>query len=88
MEGLRRWSVGTIGIYGDAPNFEILGCLCWRGQVIPPELEDHPQFEFYERRKADLSSDEDQKLINDYWCNLDETTRVNGLAPRTIRLWK
>jgi elongation factor 1-gamma len=88
MEGLRRWSVGTIGIYGNAPAFEILGCLCWRGQVIPPELEDHPQFEFYERRKADLNSDEDQKLINDYWCNLDETHQVTGLTPRTIRLWK
>lgn len=88
MEALRRFSAGTIGIYGQEPNLDVKGCLMWRGQVVPIELEEHPQFEYYERRKADLSNDEDQKLINDYWCNLDESTTVEGSNPRVIRLWK
>mmetsp|Transcript_5418 Transcript_5418/g.5380 ORF Transcript_5418/g.5380 Transcript_5418/m.5380 type:complete len:413 (+) Transcript_5418:33-1271(+) len=88
MEGLRRWSFGTLGIYGADGNLDIKGCLCWRGQDIPPELVEHPQFEYYDRKKFDLNSDDDQKLINDYWCNVEENTTVEGVQPRAIRFWK
>ena len=43
---------------------------------------DHPQFEYFQKRKLDPKNDTDYKLIEEFWCaNLDEV--VDGLRFRT-----
>jgi len=42
LEGFRKYSFGKICMLGEEPNFELMGVLLVRGQVIPQELIDHP----------------------------------------------
>ena len=50
---LRKHCLGSLGVYGDEPNLEIIGILMWRGKEIPQPMIDHPQFEFWQKRKLD-----------------------------------
>jgi elongation factor 1-gamma len=88
MESIRRFSFGTMGIYGQVPTLEIKGCLLMRGQEVLQGLLDHPQFEYCKRRKADWENDNDRKLIDDFWGNVNEAETVEGLEVQVIRFWK
>ena len=88
MESIRRFSFGTMGIYGQVPSLELKGCLLMRGQEVLQGLVDHPQFEYCKKRKADFENDNDRKLIEDYWGNVNENESVEGLEVQTIRFWK
>jgi hypothetical protein len=48
---------------------------------------DHPQFEFYNKRKLDVSKEEDRKLAEDYFITKEEGT-VEGLTVQTYKLYK
>ena len=88
MEAIRRFSFGTMGIYGQVPSLELKGCLLMRGQEVLQGLVDHPQFEYCKKRKADFENDNDRKLIEDYWGNVNENESVDGLELQVIRFWK
>ena len=88
MESIRRYSFGTIGIYGEVPSLEIRGCLLMRGQDILQGLLDHPQFEYCKSAKVNWENDEDKKRLEDFWTNVNEDQQVDGLVPQTIRFWK
>ena len=38
MERLRKYSFGTMGVYGEEPDLEILAVFMWRGKGIPAEV--------------------------------------------------
>jgi len=88
MEGIRRFSFGIMGIYGNVPSLELRGCLLLRGQEIMQGLLDHPQFEYCKRQKVDWESEADRKTLEEYWCNVNENQKVDGLEVQSIRFWK
>ena len=88
LDPMRRYSFGVLGIYGEEPNLEIYGVLMWRGTEEFYLLEDHPSWEYYERRKLDISKEEDKKLLEDYWGHVEEDEVVEGRRIREMRIWK
>jgi elongation factor 1-gamma len=53
---------------GEEPKLEIKGVWMFRGPIIPQEMIDNPQMEYFFKRQLDLDNKEDQDLIRDYWC--------------------
>ena len=88
MDSLRNFSFGTIGVYGDEPVLEIYGMLLWTGTEIHPKMLEHPSFEYYDREKMDVANEAHRALIEEHWCNLDETAQVEGMTPRDVTVWK
>lgn len=88
MEAMRKYSFGYLGIYGDEPDLEIVGCFFWRGLAIPQEMIDHPQFEYYKTRQLDSENAEDRALVEDYWCNVAEDTVIEGRKWQNGKCWK
>ncbi len=84
---MRRHSLGILGVYGEEPSLEIKGVFLWRGTDIIQPLIDHPQFEYYERRKLDVTKEEDRNLVAEFWEKKEEET-VQGLKCQTKKLFK
>jgi len=63
---VRKHSLGCFGVYGDEPNLEQIGLMLWRGSEVPAILNDHPSIEYWTKKKLDVSSEGDRKLIHDY----------------------
>jgi elongation factor 1-gamma len=85
----RKHTLGAHGVYGDEPKLEIRGVWMWRGTEILPYLNDHPQFEYYERRKLDVTNAEDRALITEYWTKTNEDVdKVEGLTLRAFKIFK
>lgn len=40
--------------------------MLWRGSEVPAILNDHPSIEYWTKKKLDVSSESDRKLIYDY----------------------
>ncbi|CDW83612.1 elongation factor 1- [Stylonychia lemnae] len=89
---LRKHALGVIGVYGEEPSLEIMGVLMWRGTGIPLPMEEHPQFEYYNKRRLDIQgSDADKKLVESFWVSKEEgTLEVDGkqLKVQTKKLYK
>jgi elongation factor 1-gamma len=85
MDHFRRYSFGAMGVYGEEPTLEIKGALLWRGQAVPAELLEHPSFEYYTRIRVDPGNEEQRRLVEDYWCNNQESDFVQGLRVRNWR---
>ena len=75
---IRQHSLGVIGVYGDEPELEQYGCVLWRGDDIPYPMKEHPQFEYWEKRKLNIKDAKDQKLIIDYFTTKEG--KVDGKA--------
>lgn len=88
MEGLRRYAFGTMGVYGDEPNLEVMGVFMWRGKGIPQEMLEHPSFEYHDREEMDPDNPDHRRRVEEYWCNLSEQDKVDGLTPREVRAFK
>ena len=88
MESMRKHSFGTLGVYGDEPNLEIMGLFYWHGQEVHPLMKDHPSFEYYIQEKLDPANEEHKKLIEEYWTSFEENETVEGLTVRDARVWK
>ena len=53
-EKLRKHSLGTFGVYGDEGELEQFGLMLWRGSEIPVPMVEHPQFEYWNKKKLDV----------------------------------
>lgn len=67
LDRLRKYGFASLIIFGEQPNFEIGGCFLVRGQEIPFELSDVDDTELYNFRKADITSEADRTLVEDYF---------------------
>jgi elongation factor 1-gamma len=67
FDGFRKHAFARHCVIGDEPNLEIEGVWLWRGQGIPQEAIDHPQFEYYKNRKLDVKNADDVALIREFW---------------------
>ena len=72
----RKYTVGTIGIYGEGEDFDVKGIWMWRGVEELPVLADHSQWEYFQKRKLDMSNPEDVQLLVDYWTKSEEEKDV------------
>lgn len=89
MEAMRKYSFGYLGIYGDEPNLNIKGVFFWRGQDVPQEMIDHPQFEYYKREKLDSENPEHRALVEEYWAKTAcEESIVEGAKLQNGKCWK
>lgn len=86
LEGFRKLSFGRICMLGEEPNLEIMGVLLIRGQVIPQECIDHPQFEYMRARKMSLDNADDEKDLREFFSSKEEVTTCRGMKVE-MALW-
>jgi elongation factor 1-gamma len=86
-EKLRKHSLGVLGVYGDEPNLEIIGVFIWRGTEIPEPMQEHPQFEYYTKKKLDVSNENNRKLAEEYLSKKEDEI-VEGRKCLTKKLYK
>ena len=67
FDHFRKHCLARVCILGEEPKLEIEGVWCFRGQEIPFEMKDHPQFEYYHHRKIDFNNKKDFQLIREFW---------------------
>ena len=77
LDGFRKHAFGRVCMTKDEPDLEIKGVLLVRGEGIPQELIDHPQWEYMQARKLDWSNDADMTLVREYMSSKEEGM-VNG----------
>ncbi len=59
-----RYAFGVHTVTGDEPKLYVRGVWMWYGQdEAPLELKQHPSYEFYNKRKLDITKPEDKKLV-------------------------
>ena len=59
FDHFRKHTLARQLMLGEEPCLEIQGVWCFRGQQIPQELIDHPEFEYYHHRKLDFNNEKD-----------------------------
>lgn len=87
-EKLRRHSLGCFGVYGDLGELEQIGLMLWRGSELPGPMLEHPQFEYWRKRKLDVKSEADRQLILDYLTKTQETDKVEGRIVQNWQMYK
>lgn len=87
IDHFRKHALAMMAMLGEEPSLEIQGVWLFRGHGIPVEMKDHPQFEYYKVRELSVDSEEDRKLITDFWCAKAGET-VNGLKVQECKLHK
>lgn len=87
LDFMRKYSFGSMGVYGDEPSLEVKGVFLWRGVGIPQIMNEHPSFEYYRTQQLDPSLPEHRQIIADYWTKAEESDQVEGLAVRYFKLW-
>ena len=87
LDNFRVHVFSMMAILGEEPNLEIESVWLFRGKGIPEEMDDHPQWEYYQKRELDLKKDEDKKLITDFFC-AKEGDIVNGLKVQQCKMHK
>jgi elongation factor 1-gamma len=68
-DNFRKHGWAVMGIIGEEPALDIVSCWMFRGQDVPQEMIDHPQFEYYTKRKLDVTNAADKELITDFFKN-------------------
>jgi len=85
FDHFRKHALARMCILGDAPKLEIEGVWCFRGNEIPFEMHDHPQFEYYEHRKIDFNNAKDFNLIREFW-SAEIGKKANGMKIQSV-MW-
>lgn len=66
MDRIRKYAFGSVLIFGEDNANEISGYFVFRGQEIPPEMKEVPDFESYDFRRIDTSDPKERSLFEDY----------------------
>ena len=79
-EHTSKYTFGRHAVLGEEPNLEIMGVWLVRGLEIPDGLEkEHPQFEYYNKRKLDpQNKPDDDKLVREFFGG-NQGEKLNGL---------
>jgi elongation factor 1-gamma len=83
----RRHVLAMHAIVGEEPALDIEGVWLYRGKIIPQEMLDNPQFEYYKQRELSIDVEADRNLIRDYWCAKNEDV-VNGRKIQDCKMHK
>jgi elongation factor 1-gamma len=63
LEGSRKYLFGSVGVLGESNASIISGVLILRGQDVKPVVDVAPDWESYEYKKLDLSSESDKAFF-------------------------
>lgn len=74
IEDFRKYAFGVLGVYGTEGDLVIHGSWMWRGTEIPEEWKEHNSYEYFKFRKLDHTKEEDRKIVEEYWININEGT--------------
>ena len=86
LEGFKKYSFGRFCMLGEEPNLDIKGVLLIRGHSVEvQELKDHPQFEYMQARKLDLTNAGDLLKIKEYFGSKEQGQCDGGLVQ--MALW-
>lgn len=77
IDHFRRHTFAMMAIVGEEPNLDIESVWLFRGKGIPLQMQEHPQFEYYEKRELDINNEADKQLIKEFFCARVGDT-VNG----------
>ena len=90
---IRKHSLAVFTVLGEEPSLEIMGVFMCRGtEMILPMME-HPQFEYYAKKKLNIKeSESDRKIIEEFWTKKEEETielpEGKKLKVQTKKLYK
>lgn len=88
FDSFRKYSFARMCILGTEEKQEIMGVFLWRSLDITQECKDHPQFEYYMRRKLDIFNNaDDEKLMREFWGS-NEGSIVNGMTALSCKWHK
>jgi elongation factor 1-gamma len=68
LEASRKYLFGAAGVYGQNYDCLIRGVFLVRGQEAIPAFDVAPDWESYDFKKLDHTSEEDRKLVDDLWA--------------------
>ncbi|CRG88809.1 Elongation factor 1-gamma 2 [Talaromyces islandicus] len=68
LEASRKYLFGAAGVYGQNYDCLIRGVFLVRGQESAPAFDVAPDWESYDFKKLDHTSEEDRKLVEDLWA--------------------
>lgn len=88
IDTYRKHAFAVLGIYGVPGDYEIKGVWLWQGKGIPSFMEDHEQFEYYDKKELNPDVEADRKLIDEYWTKTKEGDVVEGLPCVNIESFK
>jgi len=68
LDRARKYAFGSLLIFGEEPRLEITGVWLFRGQAVPAEIVELPDYDSYNFKKVTDAKDEaTRKLIGDYF---------------------
>ena len=88
LDHFRKYAFAGFGVYGPEGKYDIKGVWLWRGTEIPAEIKDHQSYEYYKITKLDHTKEEDRKVLEEYWTNLEEGQLVEGVPVFEAKYFK
>lgn len=87
IDHFRKHVLAMHATLGEEPNLNVEGVWLFRGQGVPQQMIDHPQFEYYKKRELDISKEEDRQLIRDFW-GAKAGDKINGQTVQECKMHK
>ena len=72
LKYFKKYCFGVFGVYGQDGDYQISGCLMWRGQEIPDEIKEINCYDKLVIRQLNPKEKRDQQLVHDYWTHIKE----------------
>eukprot|EP00457_Paulinella_chromatophora_P005704 gb/GEZN01005721.1/.p1 GENE.gb/GEZN01005721.1/~~gb/GEZN01005721.1/.p1 ORF type:complete len:423 (+),score=95.31 gb/GEZN01005721.1/:388-1656(+) len=69
-DGVRKYALGVMNLIAkdeDTPPWEFIGAWMFRGPIVPQEMMDNPDAEYYTWKKLDMHKPEDRELWRQQW---------------------
>lgn len=68
LEKLHKYAFGSMIIFGDEPALTVSGVWLFRGKDVPEDMKACDDFEHYDWKRVDTTSDAEKKLVEDYFA--------------------
>eukprot|EP01017_Pseudomicrothorax_dubius_P030970 TRINITY_DN3907_c0_g1_i6.p1 TRINITY_DN3907_c0_g1~~TRINITY_DN3907_c0_g1_i6.p1 ORF type:complete len:437 (-),score=113.27 TRINITY_DN3907_c0_g1_i6:136-1446(-) len=88
LDHFRKYALAVHGVYGQDGKYEVKGCWIWRGTGHPQEIKDQDTYEYHTFTQADPNNAEHRALVEDYMCNTEPGTIVDGLPIAEVSYFK
>jgi len=79
-ESGRKYAFASFGVFGEDNSNEIQGVWVFRGQEVPFEIQDAPDYESYEFTKINPANEEEKQNFNAFlaWKEIDGVAKFNS----------
>jgi len=82
LEAVRKYAFGSFGVFGEDDNNEIHGFWVFRGQEVPFEVKDCPDYESYEFTKIENVDETAKANVNAFlaWSEIDGLAKFSTVS--------